>query len=187
MAAPNPVSESLSKKTPESAFTFLPRGAIIQEFSVAGLNIVQNFPEAQLYNDHNSAYFGETIGRTTNRITDAEIRNLNGKTYGLAKNSGKNSLHGGTSGWGKKEWKGPQALKRNGKEGMLFSYLSKDGEEGYPGTVECNCWYTAGLDQGKTVLEVEYEVEMVGDEVEETVVGVTNHRYGLLDSAVFIV
>lgn len=71
-------------------------------------------------------------------------------------------------------------MNRNAREGVEFRYLSKDGEEGYPGTVEARVWYTAGIEEGKTVLEVEYEAELVGDECEETVVGMTNHRSDIL-------
>ena len=162
----------------DSAFTFISQGAIIQEFKVAGQNIVQGFPEASLYAAHNAPYFGETIGRTTNRIRDAKITNLNGKTYNLTANNGPNSLHGGPQGWGKREWVGPRPVNRNGKEGVVFMYRSPHDEEGYPGTVECSVWYTASKEDGKTLLDVEYEVELVGDECPETVVGVTNHRYG---------
>lgn len=160
---------------PESAFTFLAQGATIQEFNVDGHNIVLGFPEAKFYKSHNAPYFGETIGRTTNRVKDAQIHNLNGKKYSLHANDGPNCLHGGAEGWGKKDFEGPVQVYR-GKEGVRFTYLSKDGEEGYPGTVECKVWYTAGKEDGKTVLDVEYQVELVGDECEETVVGVTNHR-----------
>ena len=162
----------------ESAFTFIPRGAAIQEFKVAGHNIVQNFPEAALYTSVDHPYFGETIGRTTNRIKDAVIHNLNGKTYTLNANNGGHNLHGGTQGWNSKEWEGPKPVSRRGKEGVMFKYVSPDGDEGFPGTVEARVWYVAWMEEGKTVLEVEYEVEFVGDECEETVVGVTNHRYG---------
>ncbi|KAK4693345.1 aldose 1-epimerase, partial [Lecanoromycetidae sp. Uapishka_2] len=165
---------------PESAFTFLSHGASIQEFNVAGQNIVLGFPEAQIYKSHNAPYFGETIGRTTNRIKDAQIHDLNGKTYDLYANDGPNCLHGGQQGWGKKGWDGRKKVMRGEKEGMLFTHLSKDGEEGYPGTVEARVWYTAGKQGENTVLDVEYEVEFVGAEgeaVEETVVGVTNHSY----------
>ncbi|KAI4126321.1 MAG: hypothetical protein LQ347_005022, partial [Umbilicaria vellea] len=158
-----------------STFHFLPQGALIQEFKVAGLNMVQGFPEARFYQTHNTPYFGETIGRTTNRIKGAKIENLNGKTYHLAANNGPNSLHGGQKGWGKNEFEGPKAVNRNGKEGVEFRYVSEDGEEGYPGTVECRVCYTAGMEGGKTVLEAEWEVEFVGAECDETVVGVTNH------------
>lgn len=174
---------TLSHKMPaqnqdaESAFTFIPRGASIQEFRVAGHNLVQNFPEAALYASVPHPYIGETIGRTTNRIKGAVIHNLNGKTYKLNANNGENNLHGGVVGWGSREWDGPKAVSKRGKEGVMFRYLSPDGEEGFPGTVEARVWYVAGMEEGKTVLEVEYEVELVGDECEETVVGITNHRY----------
>ncbi|MCJ1287207.1 hypothetical protein MMC26_006555 [Xylographa opegraphella] len=161
----------------ESAFTFLPRGAAIQEFNVAGHNIVQNFPDAVLYDRIPHPHFGETVGRTTNRIQGAVLHNLNGKTYHLSANDGAHSLHGGPTGWGKRTWEGPQKVERRGKEGVFFRHVSKDGEEGFPGTVEARVWYVAGMEEGKTVLEVEYEVELVGDECEETVVGVTNHSY----------
>jgi aldose 1-epimerase len=166
----------------ESAFTFLPLGGIIQEFRVAGLNIVQAFPTEALYKELNDPFFGETIGRTTNRLNDGKIE-LNGKTVNLTKNNGLNALHGGPKGWGKQTFRGPKPVFRNGKEGVLFTYLSPDGDEGYPGTVEFRLWYMAnkGMEDGieKTVLEMEYEVEFVGDECDETVVGVTNHRYHL--------
>lgn len=165
----------------EDAFTFLPQGAIIQELRIAGQNIVQGFPTAGPYQNLNSAFFGETIGRVANRISGAKINSLNGKSYDLAANNGPNSLHGGPKGWGKQTFEGPKPVNRNGKEGVLFTYLSKDGEEGYPGTVEIRVWYTAAKvqDEGveKIQLETEYEVELVGDEVEETCVAVTNHRY----------
>ena len=165
----------------ENAFTFLPQGAIIQELRIAGQNVVQGFPTAEPYQTVNSAYFGETIGRVANRVSGAKINSLNGKSYKLAANNGPNSLHGGPKGWGKQIFEGPKPVDRDGKESVLFTYLSKDGEEGYPGTVEIRVWYTAAVvkDAGieKTQLEVEYEVELVGDEVEETSVAVTNHRY----------
>ena len=167
---------AMSSQSDESAFTFIAQGAAIQEFKVDGQNIVLGFPEAKFYKSHNAPYFGETIGRTTNRVKDAQMHHLNGKTYSLHANDGPNCLHGGAQGWGKKDFHGPVPVNRNGKEGVHFTYLSKDGEEGYPGTVECKVWYTAGKEDGKTVLDVEYQVEFVGGECEETVVGVTNHR-----------
>jgi len=55
--------------------------------------------------------------------------------------------------------------------------LSKDGEEGYPGTVEVRVWYVQEKEQGQEVLHIEYEAELVGDDVAETAVNITNHRY----------
>ncbi|KAK5125108.1 hypothetical protein LTR85_000782 [Meristemomyces frigidus] len=163
------------------AFTFLPQGGIIQEFRVGGRNIVLGFPSAASYRTKNSPFFGENIGRLANRISGAKIDSLNGKSYSLTANNGPNTLHGGVEGWGKKDFEGPTPVNRNGKEAVLFKYISKDGEEGFPGTVELKLWYVASVekDEGvdKTSLEIEYEVELIGDEAEETAVGVTNHSY----------
>jgi aldose 1-epimerase len=168
------------------AFTFLPLGAIIQKFTVNGKNIVQGFPTAELYKKYNAPYFGETIGRIANRVSNAKINDLNGKSYSLAANNAPNSLHGGVNGWGKREFEGPSSVDRNGKEATLFKYVSKDGEEGYPGTVEFRVWYvqeTETIDGAKQeLLHIEYEAELVGDEVNETAISVTNHRYDLCAS-----
>ncbi|KAK6378908.1 hypothetical protein LTS17_006611 [Exophiala oligosperma] len=169
----------MSSQSSSSNFSFLPQGAIIQEFKVGGQNIVLGFPKPEPYAD--SPFFGETIGRVANRIKNAEFKLNGGKTYKLAANNGPNSLHGGAQGWGKKKFQGPKPVNRNGKEGVLFTYLSPDGEEGYPGTVELKVWYTAWTEDedgvSKTVLQTEYEVELVGDECDETVVNITNHGY----------
>lgn len=162
------------------SFTFLPQGAILQKFSVNGHNIVQGFPDPVLYEANNSAFFGETIGRTTNRIKNAILRNLNGgKTYFLAANEGSNNLHGGLQGWGKKRFQvKTDGTKSKEREAIEFSYVSKDGEEGFPGTVECRVLYRQRSEEGRTVLEVDYEVELIGDDgCEETTVSLTNHRY----------
>lgn len=169
-------------------FTFLTQGAILQNFIVNGHNIVQGFPDPILYEANNIPYFGETIGRTTNRIKNAILRNLNGgKTYHLAANEGSNNLHGGLKGWGKKRFKvKTEGTKSKERETVEFSYVSNDGEEGFPGTVECRVLYKARSEEGKTVLEVEYEVELVGDDgCEETVVSVTNHRYRIYPAFLF--
>jgi aldose 1-epimerase len=162
------------------AFTFLPLGAIIQEFKVGGKNIVQGFDTAEQYKKYNGPYFGETIGRIANRVSNAKINDLNGKSYALPVNNGPNSLHGGEQGWGKHEFEGPTTVERNGKETTFFKYLSKDGEEGYPGTVEVRVWYVQEKGQvdgvQQEVLNIEYEAELVGDEVDETAINMTNHR-----------
>lgn len=141
------------------------------------------FESPEPYKHSSSQFFGENIGRVANRISGAKINRLNGKSYDLAVNNGPNTLHGGAEGWGKKDFAGPNKVTRNGREALEFTYVSKDGEEGFPGTVELRLWYipTVEKDQGteKTSLEIEYEAELVGDEAEETVVSLTNHRYSL--------
>lgn len=166
-----------------NAFTFLPLGAIIQEFLVNGVNIVQGFETAEQYKKYNGPYFGETIGRIANRVAKGKINNLNGQSYQLPVNNGPNSLHGGEQGWGKHEFEGPAKVERDGQDAVLFKYLSKDGEEGYPGTVQVSVWYVQKKEQvngvQQEVLYIEYEAELVGDEVEETAINMTNHRYAM--------
>jgi aldose 1-epimerase len=127
----------------------------------------------------NAPYFGETIGRIANRVAKGKFE-LNGKTYQLPVNNGPNSLHGGDAGWGKREFEGPQEVDRNGKKATFFKYLSKDGEEGYPGTVEVRVWYVPEKEQNggvqKEVLHIEYEAELLEGDVAETAVNITNHR-----------
>jgi aldose 1-epimerase len=178
--------DSTMSSQPKSAFTFLPLGAIIQDFRVGGLSIVQNFPSAELYVKYNDPYFGETIGRVANRISDAQINSLNGKSYKLAANNGPNSLHGGNVGWGKRTFDGPfphtwKTDNHNARDAILYTYTSSDGEESYPGTVQLKVYYTPSTEKlGEStveVLEMEYEAELIGnDNTEETAVGVTNHR-----------
>jgi aldose 1-epimerase len=167
--------------SPLSSISFVPQGAIIQSITINGKNIVLGFPRASDYKDYNFPYFGETIGRVANRISGAQIDSLNGgKSYKLSQNNGPCSLHGGPVGWGKQEWRGENVKKADvsGKErdAVLFTLTSKDGDEGYPGTVEAKVWYIPYEEDGKTILEMEYEAKLVGDEVEETVINMTNHR-----------
>ena len=163
-----------------SAFTFQPTGALIQGFNVGGQNIVLGFPTIEPYKTA-GCFFGETVGRVANRIKNGVIEDLNGKSYQLAQNDNQHSLHGGKEGWGKKIFDGPDSFQsKEGKEGVRFTYVSRDGDEGYPGTVRLDVYYTAFEEQEdgvtKTVLITEYEAELIGDEAEETVVNVTNHR-----------
>ena len=108
----------------------------------------------------------------------------------MAQNDGENSLHGGFVGWGNRVWEGPHVVGTRGIEGVQaleggesvkFTLRDTDGTEGYPGTLEASVIYTTGREKvggvEKRVLGMEYEVKLVGDEVEETAVNVTNHSY----------
>ncbi|KAI0813706.1 galactose mutarotase-like domain-containing protein [Xylaria sp. FL0064] len=171
--------------------SFLPLGAIIQSFTVGGVNIVQGFPTQELYVSHNGPYFGETIGRVANRISNAKLPSLNGgKSYSLAANNGPNTLHGGVKGWGKRIWDGPKPVgvrsipglegDLQGGESVEFTLRSEDGDEGFPGEVLAKVTYTAGKisNGGKeaTILGMEYEAELASG-AEETVINMTNHSY----------
>jgi aldose 1-epimerase len=170
--------------------TILSLGGIIQRFTVrlsegARVNLVLNFPTPDLYQRYNVPYFGETIGRLSNRIANARINLLNGRSYNLSPNDGDgrgNCLHGGTIGWGKKPWTGPTAEMRQGRKASRFDLLSPDNDEGFPGQVRASVWYYQSVEEGEggeeiSVLEMEYEAQLVGSSaIEETVVGMTNHR-----------
>lgn len=88
-------------------------------------------------------YFGATVGRYGNRIKDGKF-SLNGKGYQLAKNNEPNGipchLHGGVVGYDKIVWAG-EAVEKKGARGVKLTYVSKDGEEGYPGTLTATVTY----------------------------------------------
>ena len=79
----------------------------------------------------NTSYFGSTVGRYGNRIAEGKF-SLNGEDYSLAANNGPNHLHGGIKGFDKVLWTG-KPLSKEGAQGVEFTYISKNGEEGYPG------------------------------------------------------
>lgn len=112
-------------------------------------------------------YFGATIGRYGNRIGDAKF-SLDGKTYTLAANNGKNSLHGGNKGFDKVVWDAAPAT--DGTPSLTLSYLSKDGEEGYPGNLKATVKFTLTED---SELQIEYNAETD----KATPVNLTNHSY----------
>jgi aldose 1-epimerase len=161
---------------------FISQGAIVQEYIVGDKNIVLGFNNPSEYRN-NPAHFGETIGRVANRLKDAKITCLNGTEVHLEANDGPNTLHGGRVGWGLKDFSGPKSESVNGKESVVYTYLSPDGDEKFPGAVEVKVAYTAYEDDTedanvkKAVLEMNYETRLVGDEVDETVVNITNHSF----------
>lgn len=176
---------TLQKLTMSSTLVkFIPQGAIIQELLVGpqARNIVLNFNTASEYRS-NPAHFGATIGRVANRLKNAKLE-LSGTVFPLAVNDPPNSLHGGIKGWGAVDWTGPIIENRvKDRETVIYKYRSVHMEEGFPGTVDVSVAYTAyeeaTNEEGvtKTVLEMEYEAKLVGEDVEETAINMTNHRY----------
>lgn len=112
-------------------------------------------------------YFGAVIGRYGNRIGDAKFK-LDGKTYTLAANNGKNNLHGGNKGFDKVVWDATPAA--DSTPSLTLNYLSKDGEEGFPGNLKVTVVYTlTDADE----LNIEYTAETD----KATPVNLTNHSY----------
>ena len=109
-------------------------------------------------------HLGGTIGRVGNRIGGASF-SLNGKTYQLAQNNGKNHLHGGLRGFDKYLWEA-----KPGENCVAFTRLSPDGEEGYPGNLTMTVTFTLTEDNALHIL---YEAVCDAD----TLVNPTNHAY----------
>ncbi|MHB8055054.1 MAG: aldose epimerase family protein [Candidatus Aminicenantales bacterium] len=114
------------------------------------------------------SYFGAIVGRYGNRIAKGKFV-LDGKTYKLATNNGKNHLHGGLKGYDKVLWKGEPVQDSTGV-GVKFTYFSKDGEEGYPGNLDIAVTYVLN-DQNELIISYEAKTD------KPTVVNLTHHSF----------
>jgi aldose 1-epimerase len=116
----------------------------------------------------NPRYFGCLVGRHANRIALGRFT-LNGETYQLAQNNGANHLHGGNRGFDKRVWSAHS--EEVGAEAVLqLSYLSKDGEENYPGDLLAEVNYVL-------TPENELRIEYSATTDKDTIVNLTNHCY----------
>ncbi len=114
------------------------------------------------------AYLGALVGRYANRIAKGKFT-LNGVEYTLATNNGPNHLHGGIKGFNKVIWNTQPIDDPNGP-GLKLTYLSKDGEEGFPGTLSCTVIYTL---TNNNELKISYEATTD----QTTIVNLTSHSY----------
>lgn len=113
-------------------------------------------------------YFGALIGRFANRIAKGKF-SLEGKDYQLATNNGENHLHGGIKGFNDVVW--DATLVENGKEQSLeLKYLSKDGEENYPGNLSVKVIYALTADN-------ELKIEYFANTDQTTIINLTHHSF----------
>ena len=147
-------------------------GGIVVSLKVPDRNgkfddVVLGFNEFEKYLK-NDPYLGAIIGRYGNRIAKGRFK-LNGVEYKLAVNNGENHLHGGIKGFDKVVWTGKGTQTKSGPA-VVLTYLSKDGEEGYPGNLRVWVVYTLRDDN---VLQIEYSATTD----KETVINLTHHSY----------
>lgn len=115
---------------------------------------------------NNPGFFGATIGRNGNRIANAQFQ-INGITYQLDQNEGKNNLHGGFDGYNKRVWEAQENQQENE---VVFTLNSSDGDQGFPGNFKVSVTYKVTSDNG---VHITYK----GVSDKDTVANMTNHSY----------
>ena len=131
-------------------------------------DVVLGFDTLEGY-ETGKSYFGATVGRYANRIGGGTF-SIDGKTCTLPKNNGNNTLHGGIVGFNKKVWKARE-ISAKGGESLELSYLSSDGEEGFPGNLSVKVVFTLPSDRNE--LKIDYSATTDKD----TVLNLSNHSY----------
>lgn len=149
-------------------------GCILQSVQVKDkdghpVDVVLGFESVEGY-DSAGGFIGAVVGRVANRITGGSFAR-NGRVWPLSQNDGKNHLHGGVEGFSKKVWDA-----RTGNQEIWLWYVSRDGEEGYPGTLSVTVHYV-WTDEDALVMEFSYAAD------QDTPVSLTNHAYFNLNGA----
>jgi aldose 1-epimerase len=144
-------------------------GLLVPDKNNVLTDVVLGYDSIGKYLHQPETFFGAIVGRYGNRIAKGKFK-LNGKEYTLATNDGPNHLHGGKKGFGARIWD----AKRLNDQSVELTYLSKDGEEGYPGNLTVKVIYTL---TDSNELKIDYEATTD----KATVVNITNHSYFNLD------
>lgn len=114
-------------------------------------------------------FFGALVGRFANRIRAGKFT-LDGKEYQLATNAGGQHLHGGAKGFDKVVWEAKSTSVDDDAASLTLTYLSKDGEENYPGNLSVTVTYTLNNDN-------EFTIDYAAQTDQATVLNLTNHAY----------
>lgn len=144
----------------------IPQGATLVSFIYKGNNteLVLGLNTENAYLEKNSGGMGKTIGRCANRIGNAKFT-LNGITYNLLANNGINTLHGGAVNFGNVIWNVDSYTNNK----VVFSYLSKDMEAGFPGDLLVHAIYE--------INDSELSIHYDGKSNKDTIMNLTNHTY----------
>ena len=156
----------------ESNFTvaLISYGATIQSVQLndkdnKSTNVILGFDTIQEYEADSNPYLGPVVGRVSNRIANGQFT-LNGTQYTLEKNNGEHSLHSGSTGLSKKNW-----ISSIVENGVKFTYVSPDGEGGFPGEVWLELVYRLESDRNEIVMEYKAITD------QPTPIILTNHAY----------
>ncbi|MDH3251748.1 MAG: galactose mutarotase, partial [Ignavibacteria bacterium] len=153
--------------------SLIPYGAILVSLEVpdrSGISADVTLGHDALggYLQNNTPYFGATVGRVANRIANGRFT-LGRSEYRLSVNNGAHHLHGGTHGFDSVVWEA-ESIVAEKSIGVRFSYMSGDGEEGYPGNLTCTVLYEL---KNTNELCMTYEAETDKD----TPVNLSHHSY----------
>ncbi|KRW69970.1 aldose epimerase family protein [Stutzerimonas nitrititolerans] len=168
-----PIEKYTLKNSNGVQATIITYGGILQALVVPdkngkGEDIVLGFDDVDGYIKNGNVYFGATIGRFGNRIAEGRFE-LDGNTYQIPQNDGANALHGGPEGFDTKVWKAKPS-NQDDSVGVELSYVSADGEMGFPGTLTTHVTYSLNEDN-------ELRIEYRATTDKPTVLNLTNHAY----------
>ncbi|MCU1774402.1 aldose epimerase family protein [Pseudomonas sp. 13B_3.2_Bac1] len=167
-----PVEQYILRNSHGMQATVITYGATLQSLLVPdkhgkAADVVLGFDDVQGY-QKGTAYFGATIGRFGNRLAEGAFE-LDGKRYQVPQNDKSNALHGGTVGFDKKVWKAEPVTDKD-SVGVTLTYLSADGEMGFPGNLTTQVTYRL---TDSNELRIDYKASTD----QPTVLNLTNHSY----------
>jgi len=140
-------------------------GARVVEWIFKGVDVVLGFSGLHEYLSSTEFYYGAIIGRYANRIANSRFT-LNGIDYNLQPNVPPNHLHGGVDGFHNQVWE----ITEDTPDSVTLSYLSANGEEGYPGNLQIHVKYTLTNDD-------ELRIEFNAETDAATIINLTNHAF----------
>jgi aldose 1-epimerase len=180
LADGTPVSLYTMKNSKGMVMKVINYGGIIVSLTAPDKNgkledVVLGYDSLKGYVDDNETYFGSLVGRYGNRIAKGKFT-LDGKAYSLATNNGVNHLHGGNKGFNRVFWNIEERPSEDGVA-LTLSYVSKDMEEGYPGTLQVEVVYTL---TNKNELRIDYKATTD----KKTIINLTQHSYFKLNPGV---